>query len=384
MMEELTSWYSTIYWIDYILFFLLTIPVAYLTLFALASLKKSRIKYPQAKKKYRYAIFIPAKLSDDEVILDSVSSFTKQTYPRENLDIIVITNDLKEATIQGLKDLGVIVLERPQGKKDRKGALEFALSNLDSNAFDAAIIVKPNDSVDPDYLEEINKAFYSGGMVIQTHRRTKKIKSNISILSAISEEINNSIFRRGHVNLGFSSALIGSGMVFNYEWLRQNITKVKGPGLTKQLESLLLRQGIFIEYIETVYTYDNEKKKVSTYNKQKRDWYKSQRYTLKRALSDFPKALFSGNFDFCDKIFQWMIPSKIMLPVYIILFALLLPFVDWTLSIKWWILFGILILSYSLSIPEKYISLRSFWALLMLPFILIFTIFNKIYSRFFK
>jgi len=227
--------------------------------------------------------------------------------------------------------------------------------------------MKPNNTGDNTFLEEINKAYHAGGMVVQTHRVSKNIKTNTAILNAISEEINNSLFRRGHARLGFSSALIGSGMAFNYQWLKDNISKVKRGGLTKQLEAVLLKQGVFIEYFEHVYTYDEKVKNVSAFNDQRRGWYTSERYSLKKALKDFPKALFAGNFDYCDKIFQWMMPSKILLIPLIILFAIIIPIFDWSLSIKWWVLLFVLIFSFSISVPEKYLNLRTFWAMIAFP-----------------
>lgn len=77
----------------------------------------------------------------------------------------------------------------------------------------------------------------------------------------VSEEINNSIFRSGHTRLGFSSALIGSGMAFDYDWLIQYIYKATHVGVDKQLESMLLSQNIYIEFLEDVYTYDEKSKR---------------------------------------------------------------------------------------------------------------------------
>ena len=49
--------------------------------------------------------------------------------------------------------------------------------------------------------------------------RTKD--TNTAVLDAVSEEINNSIFRKGHTRLGFSSGLSGSGMAFEYDLFKR-------------------------------------------------------------------------------------------------------------------------------------------------------------------
>lgn len=375
-MEQI-NWYEIIYWADTILFFCFMIFVGYLFIFAVASLKIERTKYPQTQKQYRYVILFPVKQSDD-IILDSVKSFLEQNYRKENFDIVVIFSSLQTSIIQALRELPVILLENPYAGESRARLLEYATKQLNTSTYDVAVIMKPNNTVDETFLEEINKAYHSGGMVIQTHRVSKKIKTNTAILNAVSEEINNSIFRRGHVRLGFSAGLIGSGMAFNYQWLKDNISKVKHGGLTKQLEAIILKQGVFIEYIEYVYTYDEKAKNVSALNNQRRDWYAAERYSLKKALKDFPKALFAGNFDYCDKIFQWMMPSKVLLLVFIVLGAILIPLVDLTLSFKWWVLLFAIIFSFSISIPDKFVNFRTLWAMIAFPLLSI-SIFRNLF-----
>jgi len=364
-MEQI-NWYEMIYWADDILFFCFMIFVGYLFIFAIASLKIERSKYPQTPKRYRYVILFPIKQSDS-IILDSVKSFLEQDYSKDYFDIVFVFSSLQKSVIQSLQKLPVILLKDSNGENSRARLLEYATKQLDVSAYDVAVIMKPNNTVDENFLGEINKAYHSGGMVVQTHRVSKNIKTNTAILNAVSEEINNSIFRRGHVRLGFSAGLIGSGMAFNYKWLKDNISKVKHGGLTKQLEAIILKQGVFIDYLEHVYTYDEKAKNVSAFNNQRRDWYSAERYSLKKALKDFPKALFAGNFDYCDKIFQWMMPSKVLLLVFIILGAIFIPSLDLTLSIKWWVLLLAIIFSFSISIPEKFANFRTLWALIALP-----------------
>lgn len=93
---------------------------------------------------------------------------------------------------------------------------------------------------------------------IQAHRTAKNRNTDIAVLDGLSEEVNNSIFRRGHVRLGISSALIGSGMIFNYQWFHDNVKHLVTTGEDKELEVLLLKQRIFIEFLDEVYVYDEK------------------------------------------------------------------------------------------------------------------------------
>jgi hypothetical protein len=74
-------------------------------------------------------------------------------------------------------------------------------------------------------------------------------------------------------------------------------------------------------------------------------------------------------------------PSKFLLMAYTLAIAVLLVFIDWTLSLKWWILFGILLLSFSISIPEKYHNFKTFLAFIMLPIVVISLLFNKLIKK---
>lgn len=348
---------------------------------SLASVKKIKNIYSETKKNYRFAIFITGEEDADEQIIASAKSFLEQNFPEDKYDIIITTNGLKKETTDNLCDKNIICIDSETNLNTRIEAINNAIRHLDSAIYDVAVIMTPNNMVEPDFLYQINKAYHSGGMAIQTHRVSETTKSFIGLLSSVAEEINNSIFRRGHVNLGFSSSLIGSGMVFNYNWLKQNIPALKNPSMTKQLETALLKQGIFIEYLENVVIHEEKINRVSKYSKQRKEWSEATRYSLKDAIKDFPKSLFSGNFDYCNKIFQWMMPSKILLIAYTLVIAVLLIFVEWTLSLKWWILFGLLLLSFSISIPEKYQNFKTFLAFIMLPIVVISLLFNKLKKR---
>lgn len=77
--------------------------------------------------------------------------------------------------------------------------------------------------------------------VVQTHRVAKNLNTNMAYLDAISEEINNSIFRLGHVNLGMSAALIGSGMAFEYSlFYKAMMSNTSVGGFDRVLEMKLL------------------------------------------------------------------------------------------------------------------------------------------------
>jgi len=370
--------YNIVIWIDGIIFYLILCAVCYIFIFAVFSFKKQKINFKKTKKQYNFLILITTREIDDS-IYKSLHSLYDQDFPDNNYDIAIISKHISEKAERDFYDSPVTLIKRPKEEHYRSRILDYALKQIDKD-YDIIVIMKAGNTTDSNFLNEINKAYHSGGMAIQTHCVRKNIKSNTAILNALSEEINNSIFRRGHVNLGFSSGLIGSGMAFNYRWFKKNIGKVKKNGLTKQLEILLLKQGIFIEYLENLYTYDERDLSRSDNNSQRQHWYSAKFSSLIKVIGDLPKSFIVGNFDYCDKIIQWIIPSKFFLLFVIILFAFGLLFLDWILAIKWFGLLFFIMLVIDLTIPQKFQNWRTFFALFSLPTLTIlnfFYIFRK-------
>jgi cellulose synthase/poly-beta-1,6-N-acetylglucosamine synthase-like glycosyltransferase len=67
------------------------------------------------------------------------------------------------------------------------------------------------------------------------------------MLDAISEEISNNIYSKGHRAIGMSSRLAGSGMAFSYQ-LYKDTSTIDSVAEDKELELNLLRRGYKFEY----------------------------------------------------------------------------------------------------------------------------------------
>lgn len=382
-----TNWINEEWWlynedkillyIDAVIFLLFLLAVLYIFIFSVASLKKRKDVYPPAKKKHRFAVLFPA-YREDAVIVSSVESFFKQEYPKEMYEVIVIADMMKESTLQRLRALSATVLEVDYEKSTKTKALQFAMDYLQTKKerFDMVVILDADNIVKPTFLDKLNNAFYSGCLAIQTHRVAKNRNTNTAVLDAVSEEINNSIFRKGHTNLGFSSALIGSGMAFDYDWFKENIYKADHVGVDKQLESMLLSQNIYIEYLNNVYTYDEKVQKKGHFYAQRRRWIATQFSNLFSGLLLLPKAFFTGNWDYCDKLLQWMMPPRIILLGFIIIIACAFTCYDWVLSLKWWGLLFMLGVAFSLAVPDYLVDSRFRKAILSLPVLFLLMFFN--------
>jgi len=119
-----------------------------------------------------------------------------------------------------------------------------------------------------------------------------------------------------------------------------------------------LKERIFINYLEDVKVYDLKTQKDEVFYNQRRRWLAAQFATLKRSLIDFPKALFTLNYDYLDKIIQWMMLPRVILLGLICIISATTTIVSWEYSIKWWILLFVLILGFALAIPDYLVDKR--------------------------
>ncbi|BDF54288.1 MULTISPECIES: glycosyltransferase [Butyricimonas] len=366
---------EVLYIFEYICWILASIAVAYPLIYSLASLGTRKSYYPTANKQHKFAILFPA-YKEDRVILPVVESFLQQHYPQELYKVIVISDHMQETTNERLAQLPITLLKANYENSSKAKALNFAMDHFGRDKFDAVVILDADNIVDTNFLLEINKVFDAGVQAIQAHRTAKNRNTDIAVLDGLSEEVNNSIFRRGHVRLGISSALIGSGMIFNYQWFHDNVKHLVTTGEDKELEVLLLKQRIFIEFLDEVYVYDEKTQGEKGFYNQRRRWLATQFAQWGRVFKDLPQAILSGNIDYSDKLIQWMLPPRLILFGGIIVMGSIMQIIDWPLALKWWALFLIMGVTLCLAIPDKLVDDRFKKSINKLPLLFIMMVVN--------
>ena len=366
---------EVLYIFEYICWILASVAVAYPLIYSLASLGTRKSYYPTANKQHKFAILFPA-YKEDRVILPVVESFLQQHYPQELYKVIIISDHMQETTNERLAQLPITLLKANYENSSKAKALNFAMDHFGRDEFDAVVILDADNIVDTNFLLEINKVFDAGVQAIQAHRTAKNRNTDIAVLDGLSEEVNNSIFRRGHVRLGISSALIGSGMIFNYQWFHDNVKHLVTTGEDKELEVLLLKQRIFIEFLDEVYVYDEKTQGEKGFYNQRRRWLATQFAQWGRVFKDLPQAILSGNIDYSDKLIQWVLPPRLILFGGIIVMGSIMQIIDWPLALKWWALFLIMGVTLCLAIPDKLVDDRFKKSINKLPLLFIMMVVN--------
>jgi cellulose synthase/poly-beta-1,6-N-acetylglucosamine synthase-like glycosyltransferase len=356
--------------IEALIFIPCVIWILYFFVFSIGYRIPRKVSYMRSAKQNKFAVIFPA-YKEDGVIIESVVSFLKQDYPKELYDIIVVSDGMTEQTNKILKTLDVKVLLPNYQKRSKAAALNLAMEHLSNKHFDAVIILDADNLVSPDYLTGVNDVFSTGCKAIQTHRIAKNDDTDTAYLDGISEEINNSIFRQGHVQLGLPSALTGSGMLFEMNWFKEVMPQISSMGEDKELEYHLLLNGMFTTYLENVYVLDEKVQTRRDLSNQRKRWIAAQIDTFLMTFSEIGMIIRTRNWPMLDKLIQWSIPPRIILlgiiPIWIFILYIVAPM----LIYKWLVLYSFFLLALCLAIPNRFYNKRTLVCFLKLPFIFI-------------
>ncbi len=361
---------------EYVLYAYFAFAAVYVLIFAIGSVFSGKNKTLVAKHIRKVAVLIPG-YKEDNVIVDVALEALNQNYPNEKYDVIIIADSFQPKTISKLKELPIKLIEVSFDKSTKSKALNKAMAQL-PNDYDIALILDADNVMASDFISKINAAFDAGFEVVQGHRVAKNTNTPFAILDAVSEELNNSIFRKGHRALGLSSALIGSGMAFDYQLFKKRMTEIHAiGGFDKELELTFLRDGYTIEYLNEALVYDEKVQKVEVFENQRKRWLSAQFIYFGRFFfSGLKHLIVNANIDFFDKVYQMVSPPRVLLiglttiiAAFYTAFQLIFPEIT-TCAISytsWLSVWGSVVVAFILAIPKQFYNAQTFKALLTLP-----------------
>lgn len=346
--------WSYIHILDLLLWAFMSISVAYITFYALVSLFSRKgiktVNVPESPES-TFLVLFPA-YSEDRVIVGSVKKFLFQNYPQDKYHVAVISDHQQESTERLLSDLPVTVLRPVFDKSSKAKALQYAISEV-SGQYDYVVVLDADNIVETDFLHRLNILLKEGYKAVQCHRCAKNSDSSVSVLDGVSEEINNTLFRKAHNLIGLSSALIGSGMCFDYSWFSSHVTKLTTAGEDRELEVFLLREGIYIKYADDILVFDEKVSSADNFQRQRQRWMSAQVNCFLSMLRHLPEAVIRLNINYIDKTIQQMLIPRSMLLLFLLFMSLVMSAAAPWWSIKWWSLLVLTGLSLFLAIPAR-------------------------------
>jgi cellulose synthase/poly-beta-1,6-N-acetylglucosamine synthase-like glycosyltransferase len=350
-----------------VIFAFLSIQVGYLLFFAIMGKIVAPKSHPTAAKTNFIRLLIPG-YKEDAVIIATAKSAISHNYPKDKFEVVVIADSFSNATLQTLRTLPIKIVEVQFEKSTKGKALQKAIAATADTPADIVLVLDADNHMAPGFLHAINNAFENGYAVIQGHRTAKNTQNAFALLDACTEEINNHIFRRGHVAAGLPSALIGSGMAFSWPLftsLLQNIGDTSGED--KELEFRIVRQQLKVAFLDGCYVYDEKVSGNEVFSKQRSRWLATQVEFFQKYFIEGWVQLAKGNIAFFNKVFQTYLLPRVMLVAATGL---------WLMISFWWMpqwfigsmaLMAALCTSLLLGIPGRWYNSQLWKAFLQIP-----------------
>lgn len=340
----------------------------YSVVFALASLLKHRSpKNPNPAELKSFTLLFPA-YKEDAIILNSAQQALALNYPADKLRVIIGSDQMKEETVAQLRaaNIDVVVMNFDHSTKSKNllAQLEHAKEDFWPDYF---IVMDADNKMPANTLQEINKCINDDFKVYQIHRTAKNDNTKMAVLDGITEEISNSIFRKGHRNLGFSCSLIGSGMVFESNFLQDALEGINKDSAVedKLLEFYILGRKEKIAYLEDIYVYDEKVATGKNFSNQRKRWIAGQIHAFRSHIGPGIIKLLKGNVDYFDKALQMGLIPKLLF-AFVLVIAATLSFLLKG-SELWYYFLGAYALALIISVPRRYFVLKNLALFIEIP-----------------
>ena len=309
---------------------IIAFPVAYLVvaslyqlILAIASTFKSARVVVKEEGLSKFLILVPA-YKEDQVIQQTVKLNLQHRYeyPKEHFDLIVIADQLQQETHTALEQMGAKVHAVSFDKSTKVKSLQSAMNHY-KNGYDAVVVLDADNVMERGFLFKANRLMKSGLRAVQGLRKAANSNTSTALMDGLSETANTAMLCQGANNLGLSSKLSGSAMVFDYSLFDTVIAQCKAiGGFDKEMELILTKGGEFIHYSEQISVLDQKVSSTEAFTRQRGRWLEAQYTYFKRSIRESMVQLAKGNFDFFHKVMQLALPPRAVAPFAITLFAL--------------------------------------------------------------
>src|SRR6266480_3538650 len=180
----------------FLLFLYLAFGVIYLFILSIAGAIRQKNIYQPAPRKKKIALIIPS-FREDHIILDTAYQAANHNYPAGLFEVFVVADSLQEETLVKLRSIPVNVVEVSFENSTKAKSLNAALHKISIKDFEVGFILDADNIMKEGCLETVNAALQNGAGAVQCHRTAKNKQTAVAILDAMSEEINNHLFRKG-------------------------------------------------------------------------------------------------------------------------------------------------------------------------------------------
>lgn len=336
----------------------LVISAAYIFIHAIAG---HFFKPKNVNEAYAYpkaVVLIPA-YKEDAVIFGVAMRALQQDYPGD-FDVVVIADQLKEETMDQLSTLPLKLVEVNFEKSTKSKALNFAMDQLDDE-YEFSVILDADNIMQKGSLKRFADYIMAGETVVQGRRTASNLETDFSFLDSLSEEMNNHIYNAGSNALNYSSRIVGSGVAFQYQLFKRVMKEIDVVGgFDKALELKLIQSKHKITYAPDVVTYDEKVDDAEVFGRQRSRWLSAQYQFFFENVIQGMVQLLRGNGDYVAKLFQYILPPRLLFPMISFVGAAVVLSVYPAGGMIWMAAFLLVFFGYILSIPRRLYSKKMF------------------------
>ena len=252
--------------------------LSYKLIYFFMAFKSSR-KLPEAKKKHKFALLIPAR-NESKVIGNLLESIQNQTYDKELLHTYVIVESEDDPTCEIVKKYPrtEVVVRQRLDLKGKGYALDEAFQKIlpEKKGFDAYFIIDADNFLTPNFVEEMNKSYDAGYKVATGYRNSKNWNGGwIASCSALVFSMINTFQNKTRTRFNFNILVSGTGFYVSHDII-EKLGGWKFYTLTEDAEFSLYSclnnvKSMYNEYAEF---YDEQPTDFKTSWKQRLRWTK--------------------------------------------------------------------------------------------------------------
>jgi cellulose synthase/poly-beta-1,6-N-acetylglucosamine synthase-like glycosyltransferase len=238
--------------------------------------------------------------NESDVIGKSIESIIKTMAGGD--EIMVIADNCTDDTVQVALQAGAIVFRRENGKAAGKGAaLAWFVKNYWSkvNQFARIVILDADSTVSSDYVDVVRSASAEDKQVMQCFVQPIEYEhSPVSVLIALSELVEQTVFNRLKTFFQYPVRLRGTGMVISPEVLRSVYQDMQTDVEDIALTLLITAKKLEIQPLNSAIVYDPKPQESAAATRQRARWFRGQwtafwwyRETIFRILLQGPRGI---------------------------------------------------------------------------------------------
>ncbi|OPY05233.1 MAG: Beta-monoglucosyldiacylglycerol synthase [Syntrophorhabdus sp. PtaB.Bin184] len=263
----------------------------------------------------RYLLLIPAH-NEEAVIGRILESVKRVKYNPKDFETYVIADNCTDRTAEIAGQLGANVLVRKDETKKSKGfAIEWALKQVDLEAFDAVAIVDADSLINLNFFHGFDEVIEGGSNAIQANNWiSNPDETAFTRVLHLSRTINNELYHHAKQRLGLYSFLMGNGMCFTTKVIKNHPWTTDTMAEDFEYYATLVNSNERVGFAADSGIYLQESRGLRNASRQRLRWSSGRFQIAKRhALDLLVKGLKERNLKIVDASFPLILPNLSLL-----------------------------------------------------------------------